>query len=170
MTIKLKPKNKNKNFFVFINLGLGYLRELMREPPDKTTEKAPLSLPNLSESWAVYLARDTARSSSDSNTSFFTSPFSAFAAIETLAPLLLQQQRRPNSFLGSITRDNPLNVEALMKTLCVTPGEIIAREEEEEGAWKSGVVRRVVWSAISNAPVFVYKSLKGECDSDLGDS
>lgn len=57
-----------------------------------------------------------------------------------------------------------------MKTLCVTPGEIIAREEEEKGAWKSGVVRRVVWSAISNAPGFVYKSLKGECDSDLGDS
>lgn len=40
----------------------------MRDPPERTTVKAPFSLVNLSESLAVYLARDTARSSSASNT------------------------------------------------------------------------------------------------------
>lgn len=40
----------------------------MRDPPERTTVKAPFSLVNLSESAAVYLARDTASSSSVSNT------------------------------------------------------------------------------------------------------
>jgi hypothetical protein len=40
----------------------------MRDPPERTTVKAPLSLVNLSDSPAVYLASDTARSSSVSNT------------------------------------------------------------------------------------------------------
>jgi len=46
-----------------------YLRDLMREPPDTTTVKDPLSLANLSDKSAVYFARDTASSSSVSNTS-----------------------------------------------------------------------------------------------------
>jgi hypothetical protein len=41
----------------------------MREPPDTTTVKDPLSLANLSDKSAVYFARDTASSSSVSNTS-----------------------------------------------------------------------------------------------------
>jgi len=46
-----------------------YLRDLMREPPDTTTVKNPLSLANLSDKSAVYFARDTTSSSSVSNTS-----------------------------------------------------------------------------------------------------
>jgi len=41
----------------------------MREPPDTTTVKNPLSLANLSDKSAVYFARDTTSSSSVSNTS-----------------------------------------------------------------------------------------------------
>jgi hypothetical protein len=52
----------------------------MRDPPDKTMVKAPLPLQNLSDRWAMYLARDTATSSSVSNTCTF---FSAVAAIDS---------------------------------------------------------------------------------------
>ena len=46
MTVKTKTqKQKQKQ-----KLYCCYLRELMRDPPDKTTVKAPLSLQNLSDS------------------------------------------------------------------------------------------------------------------------
>ena len=41
----------------------------MRDPPETTTVKAPLSAANFAESSAVYLASDTARSSSASKMS-----------------------------------------------------------------------------------------------------
>lgn len=49
----------------------------MRDPPDKTTVKDPLSLVNFSERSAVYLAKLTAKSSLVSKTSTFL-----WAAIE----------------------------------------------------------------------------------------
>jgi hypothetical protein len=45
------------------------LRALMRDPPETTTVKAPLSAANFSERSAVYLASDAARSSSASKMS-----------------------------------------------------------------------------------------------------
>lgn len=56
----------------------------MREPPDKTTVKEPLSLVNLSERSAVYLANSAARSSLESNTwTFFSEAIRAAADEET---------------------------------------------------------------------------------------
>ena len=119
MTVKIKTKKKKKPYCC-------YLRELMRDPPDKTTEKAPLSLQNLSDSCAVYLARATARSSADSNTSFFISPLVAIDTLVLLLLLILQQWLN----LLSLTkeRDKPLSlsVEALTsKGLCDALGEIM---------------------------------------------
>lgn len=56
----------------------------MREPPETTTVKEPLSLVNLSDRSAVYLASATARSSSESNTfTFFPWLFSfAISAVD----------------------------------------------------------------------------------------
>lgn len=54
----------------------------MREPPDKTTVKEPFSLPNLADRSAVYLAKDTARSSSESKTCTFLFLFLFSAAID----------------------------------------------------------------------------------------
>lgn len=49
----------------------------MRDPPESTAVKAPLSAANFSDSSAVYFARETARSSSESKTSsFFVDPAS----------------------------------------------------------------------------------------------
>ena len=119
MTVKIKTPKKKKQPYCC------YLRELMRDPPDKTTEKAPLSLQNLSDSCAVYLARATARSSADSNTSFFTSPF---VAIDTLVLLLLTLQQWLNLLSLTKERDKPLSlsVEALTsKGLCDALDEIM---------------------------------------------
>lgn len=71
---KKKPKTLNQ-----------YLSELMREPPDKTTVKALLSLRNFSDRSAVYLAKDTDRSSSLSKTSTFLLPFSVELSVPAIA-------------------------------------------------------------------------------------
>lgn len=40
----------------------------MREPPETTTVNEPFCWANFSDKWAVYLARETERDSSESNT------------------------------------------------------------------------------------------------------
>lgn len=52
----------------------------MRDPPESTAVKAPLSAANFPDSSAVYFARETARSSSESKmSSFFLDPASEAA-------------------------------------------------------------------------------------------
>lgn len=62
----------------------------MSEPPDKTTVKEPFSLPNLADRSAVYLAKDTARSSSESKTCTFLFLFLFSAAIDDDGLILTQ--------------------------------------------------------------------------------
>lgn len=57
----------------------------MREPPDKTTVKAPRSLTNFSDRSAVYFAKDTDRSSLSSKTRSFPLPFSDEIAVSAIA-------------------------------------------------------------------------------------
>ena len=57
----------------------------MREPPDKTTVKALLSLRNFSDRSAVYLAKDTDRSSSLSKISTFLFPLSVELSVPAIA-------------------------------------------------------------------------------------
>lgn len=58
----------------------------MRDPPESTAVKAPLSAANFSDSSAVYFARETARSSSESKmSSFFLDPASEAAPSVAMA-------------------------------------------------------------------------------------
>ena len=76
----------------------------MRDPPDKTTVKAPRSLANFSDKSAVYLAREVARSSSASKTStafFFSLSLDTDVVIEALA-LRLPTILKPLVVIGEV--------------------------------------------------------------------
>jgi hypothetical protein len=72
----------------------------MRDPPESTAVKAPLSAANFCESSAVYFARETARSSSASKTSSFFSeaagatPSVAMAAAGRIGEGAEEEKRR----------------------------------------------------------------------------
>lgn len=57
-----------------------YLRHLIRDPPDKTTENESLSLQTFSDKSAVYFATEAFSSSSESNTCTFAFPFPVTAS------------------------------------------------------------------------------------------
>jgi hypothetical protein len=60
----------------------------MRDPPERTAVKAPLSAANFSESSAVYLARETASSSSASKMrSFFSHAAGAAPSVAMAAAM-----------------------------------------------------------------------------------
>ena len=77
----------------------------MRDPPDKTTVKEPLSLVNLSERSAVYLAKCTANSSFVSKTSTFF-PAATAAAI----PVDFTALQLRIFLLVEPTAENPFNL------------------------------------------------------------
>jgi hypothetical protein len=149
----IKPKNKTRKNMIFFFV---YLRDLMRDPPDKTTLKAPLSFENLSDRSAVYFARDTARSSSVSNTStFFLSPpvSAVVVAIDAFTP------QQPN-FLFS-NKDTPFSLKALRWPIggrtdfCgATRGEIMGGEirTDEESVRKEVGARAI---CIMHSPLFL---------------
>lgn len=124
----------------------------MREPPDKTTVKQPLSLQKFSDRSAVYLARDTARTSSESKTSTaFFFPAVVIPAIDDafvmqsnlldsvpitaedpgLNPIEQSSLLRLNATWGEISRESGLR--SLRKD-----GERVVKEREEDAI--SGLV------------------------------
>lgn len=111
-----------------------YLRDLTREPPDSTTVKEPLSCEILLDRSAAYLARETARSSSVSNTLTFPLLFGVtISAIDALVVLLLNLEEFEFEFN---LRD--LEVVLTAKTREVKGGE---RVREESGRLRRDIDR-----------------------------
>ena len=65
----------------------------MRDPPERTTVKAPLLLAKCSDKSAVYLARETAKSSPESKT--------------LLSDAMSVREARGRWFLGVCNRESP---------------------------------------------------------------
>jgi hypothetical protein len=76
--IYLVPRmTQRKELYLIVQGKSKNLSASMRDPPESTAVKAPLSAANFSDSSAVYFARETARSSSESKMSnFFLDPAS----------------------------------------------------------------------------------------------
>lgn len=65
----------------------------MRDPPERTTEKAPLSLMNFSERFAVYSANEIASSSSDAETRI---------SVSDLEPIAYAARRENEDRIGDL--------------------------------------------------------------------
>ena len=81
--IKINPKTNNRQEIIPKKEILKgqiqmYLRDLMSDPPETTTVKAPLSFANFSDKYAVYLANEIDNASSESKMFKFARPFFEF--------------------------------------------------------------------------------------------
>lgn len=104
----------------------------MRDPPEMTKVKAPLSWANFSDSSAVYFAKETASSSSLSNTrsSFF--PVAVATSMEVASEAMVEIGLRPDrTGFGAAAKAILL---AENKVLTGTRGRGIARKLPAGGA------------------------------------
>lgn len=119
----------------------------MRDPPERTTEKAPLSFTNFSDRFAVYSANEIASSSSEAETKI---------SVSDLEPIAYAARRENEEWIGDLRSGFTGTIRDLRRVRCGNWGL-----EKTIGRWRSEdrlKQGRVIKVTFHNNPINLFKN------------